>query len=337
MNQPYFNHENSQEKFETYYRQLEKLEPLKPKKKKTSSLKSWLPMFSAFMTGAIIVSGLAFASDKMNLFTGEQKELQAVSSNSSIANSNIVHASYSSASSSVSDIYAEASKAVVKIETYSLPDTSSMFNDSRMWMYFSEQGADERNRVDRKDSYTEEELQLSGSGTGFVFDQSGYIFTNEHVVHDAKQIMVTIHGQEEPIAAQVVSASEEQDIAVLKVDVPNGESLPVLPLGDSDYLEVGQWVMAIGNPYGYDYTLTMGVISAKERPITIENSDGEPQVLEHMLQTDTSINPGNSGGPLLDESGYVIGMNTAVSSEAQGIGFAIPTNVLIEYLRTLNI
>src|SRR5690606_25876186 len=136
----------------------------------------------------------------------------------------------------------------------------------------------------------------------------------------------------EPFEANVVSVNTDLDIAVLKIEAVEKEHFATLPLGDSDQLQVGEWVIAIGNPYGYDYTLTMGVISAKERPISITNNDGEIQQFEHMLQTDASINPGNSGGPLLNEAGEVIGMNTAVSSEAQGIGFAIPSNIIVEYI-----
>ena len=115
---------------------------------------------------------------------------------------------------------------------------------------------------------------------------------------------------------------------------PNGSEFSALKLGSSEDTKIGDWVMAIGNPYGFDQTLTMGVLSAKERPITIADEQGEHQY-EHLLQTDASINPGNSGGPLLNEEGEVIGINTAVNAEAQGIGFAIPTTTITKVLEQL--
>src|SRR5690606_38342844 len=122
--------------------------------------------------------------------------------------------------------------------------------------------------------------------------------------------------------AQVLGTSYELDLAVLRVVNPKGSSFSALKLGDSDESKIGDWVLAIGNPYGFDHTLTTGVLSAKERPITIQDEQGE-HVYELLLQTDASINPGNSGGPLLNDKGELIGINTAVNAEAQGIGFAI--------------
>ena len=131
-----------------------------------------------------------------------------------------------------------------------------------------------------------------------------------------------------PVSAQVVGSDKDLDLAVLKVNA--GSNLPYLKLGDSDNTRVGSWAIAIGNPYGLDNTVTVGVISAKGRPITVQDHD-----YPNLLQTDASINPGNSGGPLLDLNGNVIGINTAVDEQAQGIGFAIPSNTARDALDSL--
>lgn len=337
-----------EEKFETYYRELEKLPPIQEKKKKL-----FMPLMSAFLAGALMIGGLSFTADRMNLFTGGSNQTSYTLS-SSHDGAGLTTVSHSTEQLSASEVYAASSSAVVKIENYTEPQMSSMFDDPGMWQFFggtpqmrgdqydsrgygyedSSNGGNDLNQ--QQDQVTgDENLQLSGSGTGFIIDESGYIVTNEHVISGAKQIKVSLNGYDEPLTATVVSSNPELDIALLKVETPDGEKLPALSFADSDQLVIGDWVMAIGNPYGYDYTLTLGVISAKERPITIQNEAGQAQLYEHMLQTDASINPGNSGGPLLNEAGEVIGMNTAVSAEAQGIGFAIPSNVIVEYIESI--
>jgi S1-C subfamily serine protease len=167
-----------------------------------------------------------------------------------------------------------------------------------------------------------------GLGSGFIITSDGYILTNEHVIEGAQVINVSIVGRSRPVPARVVGADRELDLAVLKVDA--GNNLPTLKLGSSNDIEVGNWVIAIGNPYGLDHTVTVGVISAKGRPITVEDRS-----YRNLLQTDASINPGNSGGPLLNLKGEVIGINTAVSAEAQGIGFAVPSDTVQSVLDDL--
>lgn len=337
-----------EEKFEAYYRELEKLPPIKEKKKR-----SFMPFMSAFLAGAIVIGGLSFVADRLNLFTGGGTSQVG----SSYVGAGLTTVSQSTAVLSPSDVYTSASPAVVKIENYTEPQMSSMFDDPGMWQFFGmgpqagggqsrggqyyeqgygygDGGADSGSEAEQPQS-DDANLQLSGTGTGFIIDKSGYIVTNEHVVSGAKKIKVSVEGLDEQLTATVVSSSAELDIALLKVEVPSGAELTALSFADSDQLVIGDWVMAIGNPYGYDYTLTLGVVSAKERPITIQNESGQEQVYEHMLQTDASINPGNSGGPLLNEAGQVIGMNTAVSAEAQGIGFAIPSNIIVQYLNSV--
>lgn len=159
-----------------------------------------------------------------------------------------------------------------------------------------------------------------GLGSGVIFDPAGYILTNRHVVKDATQIKVVLtDGREFP--ATVVGHDYFTDLAVLKI---TGDNLPAAKLGDSDKLQVGQTAVAIGNPYGFDHTVTTGVISALNRSLPIDEASGV--YLENLIQTDAPINPGNSGGALLDSQGYVVGINTAIVQEAQNIGFAIPVN-----------
>ena len=164
-----------------------------------------------------------------------------------------------------------------------------------------------------------------GSGTGFIWDESGLIITNFHVVYGANKITIALQSGN-TYEATVVGTAPEKDIAVLKIDAPD-EQLRALPLGDSSTLAVGRKVLAIGNPFALDTSLTTGVVSALGREIkSITN-----RTIRNVIQTDAAINPGNSGGPLLDSHGRLIGMNTAIyspSGASAGIGFAIPVNTL---------
>lgn len=162
-----------------------------------------------------------------------------------------------------------------------------------------------------------------GLGTGFAIDKSGLILTNHHVVANATRIEVVIEGRE-PRVAEVVGVDPPTDIALLRVEA---SELTVVPLGDSDSLRVGDWVLAIGNPFGLSNTVSAGIVSAKDR--TSGDVPGlDPMGYYSFLQTDASINPGNSGGPLIDLSGHVVGINTAINVQAHNIGFAIPVNMV---------
>lgn len=178
-----------------------------------------------------------------------------------------------------------------------------------------------------------EREQREGYGSGFIVTEDGLIVTNEHVIHRAEEIEVNIIGFEDPIPAEVRWAEEEFDLAILQVDVD--EDLPVLPLGDSDQIRPGDWAIAIGNPFGFEHTVTTGVISALGRPINITTQEGEIRTYRNLIQTDAAINPGNSGGPLLNIHGEAVGINTAVSTRGQGIGFAIPINAVKGYVDEL--
>jgi len=162
-----------------------------------------------------------------------------------------------------------------------------------------------------------------GMGSGFIVSKDGYILTNEHVVSGADSIEVTLAEYDSPFPATVIGSDRELDLAVLKIE--SAEDFPALTLGDFSKVRVGEWVIAIGNPYGLDHTVTVGVISATGRPIAVQDRQ-----YKNLLQTDASINPGNSGGPLLSLNGEVVGINTAINYEAQGIGFAIPSSTVSE-------
>jgi serine protease Do len=174
-------------------------------------------------------------------------------------------------------------------------------------------------------------IVAGGVGTGFVFDPSGLILTNYHVVASATRIDA-VFGEEDRKRASIVGSDPPTDIAVLRVE---GNDLPHLPLGDSDQIKVGDWVVAIGNPFGLSHTVSAGILSAKGR--TRSDVKGlDPSGYYDYLQTDASINPGNSGGPLLDLGGRVIGINTAIKPEANSIGFAIPINMVRELIPQLS-
>lgn len=178
-----------------------------------------------------------------------------------------------------------------------------------------------------------------GEGSGLIYDSSGLILTNSHVVQDAEKIIATLPNGEH-FEGEVLASSQEFELAVVKID---GDDLPAAPLGDSSALEPGQFAIAIGNPYGYDYTVTTGVISAVGRAVSL----GEGSYTQPMIQTDAAINPGNSGGPLIDLNGNVVGITTSIAAPqgypAQGLGFAIPVDTvkriapqLVEYGKVID-
>jgi serine protease Do len=192
--------------------------------------------------------------------------------------------------------------------------------------FFERQQRGEGNRPPR---------QVSSLGSGFIVDPRGYVVTNNHVIAEADQVRVILHDNTE-LEAKIVGRDPEVDIAVLKVEPKNGE-FRAIKWGDSDKLRVGEWTLAIGNPFGLGGTVTAGIISARGRDINAGRYDD-------FLQTDASINKGNSGGPLFNRNGEVIGINTAIFSQSGGsigIGFAVPANLarpvvqqLIEFGRT---
>lgn len=224
---------------------------------------------------------------------------------------------------SIETIVDQVGPAVVKIETVNEVQSNindlflNPFNDPFFRDFFGDSFRSEP-----------ETRETQGLGSGFIISKDGYILTNNHVIEGAKEINVYLTSRQEPYSAEVIGADAELDLAVIKIKA--GTNLPMLKLGDSSKTKVGNWVIAIGNPYGLDHTVTVGVISAKGRPVVIDGTE-----FKDLIQTDASINPGNSGGPLLNLAGEVVGINTAINAQAQGIGFAIPSSSVLQVLDDL--
>ncbi len=262
---------------------------------------------AAFVAGVMFMSGCLFAND-LPLFALSKGSLTANSADASGVG--VMNAE------TVADIVSSAGPAVVKIDTYTTRSVyvDPFFNDPFFRQFFGSPYG----QTQKKEEH--------GLGSGFIISSNGNILTNAHVISGAGRITVTIQGYKNPFTASVIGEDYDLDLAVLKVQAKN---LPALKLGDSNKTRVGNWVIAIGNPYGLDHTVTVGVISAKGRPVTIGSRN-----YKNLLQTDASINPGNSGGPLINLSGEVIGINTAVA-QAQGIGFAIPSKTASDVILNL--
>ena len=185
-------------------------------------------------------------------------------------------------------------------------------------------------RVEGESPSGRRRVVAEGLGTAFVYDADGLLLTNNHVIEKASDVQVGFFDGRE-LSAKIVGRDKHTDVAVLRVDE---RGLPFLPLGDSDAIEVGDWVVAIGNPFGLSHTVSAGILSAKGR--TREDVKGlDPSGYFNFLQTDASINPGNSGGPLLNLRGEVVGINAAVRANANSIGFAIPINMVKQLLPML--
>ncbi|RMD80085.1 MAG: PDZ domain-containing protein [Lentisphaerae bacterium] len=189
------------------------------------------------------------------------------------------------------------------------------------------------NKALRRDFFTLDVMAIpQGTGSGFVWDKKGHIVTNFHVIQGAAIISVTL-ADRTTWEAKVVGTAPNKDLAVLKIDAPAVKLHPLVP-GDSSTLKVGQKVLAIGNPFGLDQTLTVGIVSALGREIKSVTN----RTIHNVIQTDAAINPGNSGGPLLDSRGRLIGINTAIYSPTgtnAGIGFAVPVNTIIRIVPQL--
>lgn len=274
-------------------------------------LKSFLLIFITLIIGGTILIAFNY-SDVWSKPKGVEKEVEsfALKNEPSVTPSKVVVMG----PTNIPDMVEQVSPAVVNIETSASANNDEIFNDP-FFRYFL------------GDSYMPKTNITQGIGTGFIISEDGYVVTNQHVVDKADTIIVNIDSTEK-YNANIIGQDYELDLAVLKIDA--NKKFATLKMGDSDKIRVGEWVIAIGNPYGLDHTVTAGLISAKGRPINIEN-----RVYKNLIQTDAAINPGNSGGPLLDTNGQVIGINTAVNANAQGIGFAIPINTAKEVLDEL--
>ena len=225
---------------------------------------------------------------------------------------------------SLSSLAHELSPTVVNIRTTKVVRTRDLYK--RFRTPGGEEGPFEDFFNKFFDNMPDKEMEQKSLGSGFIVSPDGYILTNDHVVSGAEKILVSLSDKEE-YEAKVIGKDDKTDIALIKINAGN-KQLPVAKLGNSDTLEIGDWVMAIGNPFGLGHTVTIGIVSAKARIIGAGPYD-------NFIQTDAAINPGNSGGPLIDMKGQVIGINTAIVAAGQGIGFAIPINMGKEILPEL--
>ncbi|MGI6435916.1 MAG: S1C family serine protease [Syntrophomonadaceae bacterium] len=269
-----------------------------------------------FVTILLIVAAIGFGSFYLaNYLWAQQAEQQKVEQQQAqVPQSSPLVGPVLIGPNGIADMVTKVSAAVVNIETSSAVSSGAPFMDPFFQDFFG-------------DRITPRQSVQTAIGTGVIINEDGYVITNQHVIDQADSITVNVSsGQKFP--ATVVGQDYELDLAVLKIS--GNQKYSWLELGDSDNLRVGDWVVAIGNPYGLDHTVTVGVVSAKGRPMQIEN-----RVYKNLIQTDAAINPGNSGGPLLNLNGQVIGINTAVNAQAQGIGFAISINTVREVLDDL--
>jgi serine protease Do len=223
---------------------------------------------------------------------------------------------------SFADIAERANPAIVSIQNVEFVKRARSphgNNGFPFWFQMSPDSPDDENQSqgDPGDSQGDDDQERrDGSGSGFFIRKDGYILTNYHVVAGAKKLTVTLENGEK-LPATIKGKDESLDIALLKVDPPH--DMPTLPMGDSESLRTGEWVVAIGNPLGYEHSVTVGVISFLGRKLFDAS-------LDDYIQTDAAINFGNSGGPLINSRGEVIGINAAISSRASNIGFAVPIN-----------
>jgi serine protease Do len=240
-----------------------------------------------------------------------QEGATSVSSRSSVATLAV-------GSSPFAAVAEEVLPAVVSVDTKrTVRRSTDPFGDM-----FREFFGDPRRRQNEEENYRE--YEVPGSGSGFIFDSAGYVMTNNHVVRGADEIEVTLSDGRE-FEATIVGQDPNTDIAVIKIE---GDDLPSLRFGDSDKIRVGDWAIAVGNPLELEGTVTVGVVSAKGR-VDLNIQGGAP-LYQDFIQTDASINFGNSGGPLVNIEAEVIGINSAINAQANGIGFAIPINLAKE-------
>jgi serine protease Do len=286
--------------------------------------KTWKRLCMAFLAGAIMLGGWGYAlGDRIGAWTAEP----GVEVSGSAFTSDKGQAEQTNLAmpvvrpNTIAEMVKQAGPAVIKINTYGKNKGGDPLNSFMDDPFFRQHFGDRLPAPGGSE-------QSQGLGTGFIISKDGYVITNQHVIQGAELIEVSVEGYEKPLEAKLIGEDFELDLAVLKVEA--SKDLPTLKMGDSSSVLVGDWVVAIGNPYGYDHTVTVGVVSAKGRPVGVQDRQ-----YKNLLQTDASINPGNSGGPLLNLKGEVVGINTAINAQAQGIGFAIPTSTVESVLKQL--
>ena len=222
-------------------------------------------------------------------------------------------------------VHIKVEKIVRSSDGRSFNNPMDLYNDEFFRRFFPELNPPKNNQQREQPN---REFRQRGMGSGSIIDSEGYILTNHHVVGEADRIIVVMHDGEEK-DAKLVGTDPESDIAVIKIE---GDGLPVLPMGDSEKILVGEDVIAVGNPFGLIQTVTYGIVSAKGR------SNMGINEYENFIQTDAAINPGNSGGPLVNLRGEIVGVNSAIFSQSggyQGIGFAVPINMASKIMKDL--
>lgn len=267
-----------------------------------------MPKVLTYLSLVLLGSGISLAGS--NLLS--QSNLPSQATDKSATSNIVAQLPFNSDSNFVTNVVQEVGPAVVRIDSSRSVSTRmprSMEEDPFFGQFFGGRGMPEMPRS----------RQVSETGSGFVINSDGHILTNAHVVSGSDTVRVTFKDGR-ALTGKVLGADSVTDVAVVKVDA---KDLPTVKLGNSDSLKPGEWAIAIGNPLGLDNTVTTGIVSATGRS---SRQVGVPDQRVSFVQTDAAINPGNSGGPLLNASGEVIGINTAIIQGAQGIGFAIPVN-----------
>jgi len=285
-------------------------------------------IIGAFLSGAVLVALITF------IIAGAQTQHAGAGSSEPLAD-NIKSALSRSEINAVQTTYADA-----QLQTVEAPVMPAYAQDEQqnitVYEKYNTGVVNITTEVVAINWFLEPVPREGGSGSGSIIDKRGYVLTNSHVVADAYKIYISLYDGSR-FEGRVIGIDAQNDLAVIKFDPPEGLNLTVIPFGDSSTIKVGQRVMAIGNPFGLERTLTVGIISGLGRPIQKDSRT----ILQDMIQTDASINPGNSGGPLLNARGEIIGINTMIyspSGGSVGIGFAVPVNTakriipeLIEY------
>ena len=273
------------------------------------------------MLAAIILSaGLFYNLGKNSTKTGSDKQPQVTEISQEVSQE---------LTTAASDVITDIIPVAGSTATYSQDENENI----NVYRSCNEAVVNINTKVTSYDWFWDPYVTDGGSGSGSIIDKKGYILTNVHVISGATKIYVSLADGSQ-YEATVVGQDIDSDLAVIKIDVPSDVTLKTIPFGDSTKLQVGQKVIAIGNPFGMERTMTTGIVSGLGRPIQNSND----RIIRNMIQTDAAINPGNSGGPLLDTTGKMVGINTMImssSGSSSGVGFAVPSEIAVRVVNDL--
>ncbi|MBR4180338.1 MAG: trypsin-like peptidase domain-containing protein [Treponema sp.] len=273
------------------------------------------------MLAAIILSaGLFYNLGKNSTKTGSDKQPQVTEISQEVSQE---------LTTAASDVLTDIIPVAGSTATYSQDENENI----NVYRSCNEAVVNINTKVTSYDWFWDPYVTDGGSGSGSIIDKKGYILTNVHVISGATKIYVSLADGSQ-YEATVVGQDIDSDLAVIKIDVPSDVTLKTIPFGDSTKLQVGQKVIAIGNPFGMERTMTTGIVSGLGRPIQNSND----RIIRNMIQTDAAINPGNSGGPLLDTTGKMVGINTMImssSGSSSGVGFAVPSEIAVRVVNDL--